>query len=123
MNRRIYGYFVLIFVLGLIVGAVGTVVYAWNSGHWRQPFGRRRLVRNLTRDLKLNDAQVKQLNQIIDQTSKKFDAVHQQVEPQFDAVRKESRDQIRAILTPEQSKKFDDMVRRWEARIHHGPPQ
>lgn len=122
MSRRVYVYFLLTFVLGLIIGAAGMVVWAWNSGHWRQPFGRRHLVRNLSRDLNLNDAQVKQLNQIIDGTSRQFEALHRQVEPQFESLRKQSNDQIRAILNPDQAKKFDEMVRRWRARMRHGPP-
>jgi Spy/CpxP family protein refolding chaperone len=40
--------------------------------------------------------------------------VHEQVAPQMDAIRKEGRDQIRAILTPEQLPKFEEKLRQMD---------
>ncbi len=123
MSRKIYLYVVLAFGLGVAVGAAGLFLFAWYGGHWRQHFGRRHLVAELTRQLKLSGAQVEQLNRILDDTSKKFAALRRQVQPQFDALRRQSQDEVRAILTPEQAKKYDEMVRQWEQKMRqHGPP-
>ena len=117
MTRRVYFYFVLTFVLGVIVGGAATVFYAWNSGHWHRPFKKERLVQRLTRDLNLSDQQVQQLKQIMDETMKKYQELQSQVRPQFDTIRQESHNRIRQILTPEQAQKFDEMVKRFERRF------
>lgn len=123
MTRRAYLYFILTFLLGIIVGGAAVLFYAWNTGHWHHPFDRQRLVRRLTRELKLNDVQVQQLNQIMDGTAKKMADLRKQMDPEFDAVRKASQDRVRQILTPEQLNKFNEMVRRFEERRgRRGPP-
>jgi Spy/CpxP family protein refolding chaperone len=124
MTRRAYLYFILTFVLGVIVGGAGVFYFAWSSGHWGpRHFDRQRLVRRLTRDLNLTNTQVQQLNQIMDDTSKKLEELRGQMDSQFDAARKESQDRVRQILTPEQLAKFNEMVRRFEERRQRrGPP-
>jgi Spy/CpxP family protein refolding chaperone len=123
MTRRAYLYFILTFFLGIVVGGAGVLFYAWNTGHWHRRFDRQRLVRRLTRDLDLNATQVQQLTQIMDETSKKMDALRHTLDPQLDALHKESQDRVRQILTPEQLKKFNEMVRRFEERRRRrGPP-
>jgi Spy/CpxP family protein refolding chaperone len=123
MKRRAYLYFVLTFLLGIVVGGAGVLFYAWNTGHWHRRFDRQRLVRHLTRDLNLNEGQVRQLNQIMDETSKKMDDLRHTMDPELDALRKESQDRVRQILTPEQLNKFNEMVRRFEdRRRRRGPP-
>lgn len=116
MSRRAYFYFILVFVLGVVVGSAGTVFYGWYSGRWHHRFDEKRVVHFLRHQLKLSDAQTQQVEQIIQQTEVKFHDLQQQVEPQFEAVRNESRDRIRKVLNPQQLTKFNQLVERFDAR-------
>ncbi|HUY13513.1 MAG TPA: hypothetical protein VMX16_07780 [Terriglobia bacterium] len=114
--RRVYIYFVLTFLLGAVCGGVGLYYYAWSSGHWHNPFSKETVVKNLTHDLRLNPAQVQQLRSIMDDADQKYDALHKQVEPQFVALHHQTQQRIRQILTPAQVQKFNEMIRRYEAK-------
>ena len=116
MTRRVYIYFVLTFLLGVILGGAGAFFGTWYTGHWHMRFDPQRIVEHMRRDLNLSDSQVQQLRQIMDETDAKFKELRKQTSPAFDTVRNEMRDRIRRILTPEQAVKFDEIVRRHDAR-------
>ena len=116
MTRRAYLYFVLTFLLGVVVGAAGLFYYAWHWGHWHRTFDKTSIVRHLTRDLNLSDAQAQQLGPIVDEWANQERDLRSRVDPQFQALRKEFRDQVRKILNPEQLEKFNELVRRHEER-------
>lgn len=123
MTRRAYIYFILTFVLGVFIGAAGAFFYGWHSGRWHRPFDRHRMVRHLRHDLNLNDSQTQQLDQILQETGKKYSDLEAKMDPEFEAVRQATRDRIRAILNPQQLVKFNELVRRFdESRKGHGPP-
>lgn len=117
MTRRAYLYFVLTFLLGVIVGGSSVYFYGWHSGRWHRPFNRGRVVRYLTRHLNLSDAQVQQLNQIMDESATKYKNLEKQVAPQFDALREDRRNRVRQILRPEQLTKFNELVRQRDERM------
>jgi len=96
--------------------------YAWYGGHWHREFDKQRVVRRLTRDLHLSEAQARQVDQIYDDTAKSYVELHKQVDPQFDAVRAHTRDRIRGVLSSEQLTKFNEMVRRSDERRKQRPP-
>jgi hypothetical protein len=124
MTRRVYVYFALTFLLGVVVGGAGVFYYAWHWGHWRHGFSKERLVRRLSRDLKLSDEQVQQLNQIYDDSEKQYGQLQQQIQPQAQALRQQTTDRIRKILNPDQAAKFEEIVRRREEermRRRRGP--
>ena len=102
MTRRAYLYFIITFLLGIIVGGAGVLFYGWYGGHWHRGFEKQRIVRRLSRELQLTDAQVKQLDQIVGDSMKRFMELRKQVDPQFDAAREETNNRIRQILSPEQ---------------------
>jgi hypothetical protein len=116
MSRRAYVYFALTFLLGVIVGGTCVYYYAWSTGHWRRPFNRQVFVSYLKWELNLSDTQVPQLEQILDGSTKKFRAAQQQADAQLNAIREETRKEIRQILSPQQTQKFDELVRRWDER-------
>lgn len=120
MTRRAYLYFVLTFLLGVIVGAAGLFSYAWYSGHWHQSFDTQHIIRHLTRELKLSDAQVQQLTPIVEDWTKKHAELRSQVAPQFQSLREEFRNRVSQILTPEQLEKFNKLVRRHDERMKRG---
>jgi len=123
MKQRAYLYFVLTFLLGAVIGAVGLYLYAWYGGHWRRPLNRGQFVHDLTRQLQLSDQQASQVNQIMNDSRKKYDQLHNQVRPQFEALRDETDGQIRQVLTPGQVSKFNELVREWRARGLPPPPR
>ena len=45
-----------------------------------------------------------------------FRAAQQQADAQLNAIRQETRNRIRQILSPQQTQKFDELVRRWDER-------
>ena len=115
MTRRVYIYFALTFLLGVVVGGGGVFYYGWHSGFLRP--SRHGLVRRLTRELNLSDAQVQQLSQIMDDAEKKHRQLQEQVRPQFQALHEETRDRIRKILNPDQVARFDEINRQFEQRM------
>jgi len=123
MTRRVYVYFAATFVLGVVVGACGMFFYAWYGGHWHREFDRQRVVRRLTRDLGLSEAQARQVDQIFQDTAKSYSELHKQVNPQFDAIRARTRDRIREVLNPEQLAKFNETVRQADERRKQRPPR
>ncbi len=119
MSRRAYLYFALTFLLGVVVGGASVYYYAWSTGHWHRPFNRQSFVQRVKSELNLSDTQVPQLEQILEGSTSRFAAAQQQSDAQLNAIRQETRNQIRQILTPEQSQKFDELVRRWDERRRH----
>lgn len=115
MKNHAYIYFLLTFVLGVVVGAAGMFSYTWYGGHWHQRLDRNYVVKYLTKELKLDDEQTGQLNRIMDDASQKYQALHSQVRPEFEALRQQTDNQIRHILSADQARKFDDLVRQWRA--------
>jgi flagellar biosynthesis chaperone FliJ len=121
MRGRAYIYFALTFLLGVIVGGACVYYYAWGTGRWHRPFNRQNFVRRLKGDLNLSDTQVSQLEQILDSSLSKLRSAQQQSDAQFNAIREETRNAIRQILSPQQIQKFDELVRRWDARRPRPP--
>ena len=107
------GLVIIVFLLGLALGALG--MYYW-GGHVlanrRGHFDRGKLLADMTREVGLTPDQQKQLEVIIEDTRGKFQAINDQTQPQLEQVRQQARDRIRAFLTPEQRPKFEDFVRR-----------
>jgi flagellar biosynthesis chaperone FliJ len=116
MSRRAYIYFALTFLLGVIVGGLCVYYYAWSAGQWHRPFNRQNFVSRLKVELDLSDTQVPQLEQILDGSTKKFKSAQQQAASELNAIRQETRNAIRQILSPQQARKFDELVRRWDER-------
>jgi len=122
MTRRAYLYFVMTFILGILVGGAGVLFYGWHFGRWHRGYDKDRIVRHMTRELRLSEPQAQQISRIMEESGKRFEELRRQHRPQFDALRKESRDRIRQVLTPEQAAKFDEMVRRLDERRKRAGP-
>jgi hypothetical protein len=114
-NRKAIALLFLVLVLGIALGAVGTMLVN------RRVYGARlrgpgtdptRPVARLTQDLNLTGDQIKQVSGILSDMQSKYDAIRQQMSPQFDQVRQQGREQIRQLLTPEQEPKFEEFLGR-----------
>ena len=117
ISRKAYALVVLVFLLGIALGALGTYVAAarvWGArpevhGHHDR---RAHMVEQLTHELNLTADQQKQIDAILADMQKQYAALHKQISPQTEQVRQQGREQIRALLTPEQQPKFDEFMRR-----------
>lgn len=117
-NRKALALIVLVFVLGIALGAVGHSLFD------RRVLGARaqiepqprpnppRAVARLTNELNLTPDQQKQIGDILGDMQHRYDAVHDQINPQLYQIREQGRDQIRQVLTPEQRPKFEDYLKR-----------
>src|SRR5260370_29049352 len=122
-NRKALALIILVFVVGVGVGAVGHSVGDRRVQGARPetpaPFlqprpNPPRAVARLTTELKLTPEQQKQIGDILADTQHRYDAIHDQMNPQFAQIRQEGRDQMRQVLTPEQRPKFEDYLKRLE---------
>jgi Spy/CpxP family protein refolding chaperone len=118
---------IAVFVLGIALGVLGThfegyrvfgnnVVRRPRPDHSpaAQQHERQERVEQLTRDLSLTPDQQQKLDATLTQMSATYSGIHQQFAGQMDQARKHGRDEIRAILTPEQVAKFDEMIRKMD---------
>lgn len=112
-SRKAIALIVLVFLLGIALGAVGNILVD------RRVLGARvrgaqqsRPMTRLTQALDLTADQQKQLSAILKDMQQGLDAVHQQMNPQFEQIRNEGHDKIRQILTPEQRPKFEEFLQR-----------
>ena len=110
---------VSVFVIGFAAGALSLNLYqqlnpsSKNNG----PRGAEYLIKRMNDEVGLKSDQEDQIKKILDETREKYRAVREEMEPavkgfepKFNAVREESRNRIRALLTPEQLPKYEEMV-------------
>ena len=117
MTRRVYFYFSVTFLLGIILGGVGVYYFLWSTGRLsHRGFNRDRAVAHFKKELDLSADQVEKIGAIFDETSQKVRDLQKQTEPQFQALHLETRGRIRQVLNPDQVKKFDEMMRQSDER-------
>jgi Spy/CpxP family protein refolding chaperone len=106
----------LIFLLGTALG--GTLGYVFAHRVSAAPAQltdaqrRAQKVQRLTQELTLTPEQQKQMDTIMISVQAQYKAIHQSTDPQINETRQKGREQIRAILTPEQKPKFEEFLRR-----------
>jgi len=114
---------ILVFLLGIVIGAVGARVCDKRQAGPRALIKPTRddVIQQMNRELDLNSDQQQQLSTIIDDTRARWRALYAPLDAQHEAIRQQSRDKIRAILTPEQRTKFEKFMQRVDAeRKKHG---
>ena len=106
----------VVFLLGTALG--GTLGYSYAhrlvsaaSTPLPEPVRRAQRVEQLTQLLALTSAQSQQVDTILLQRHTESKAIHDQTDAQLAQVHQKGRDQIRAILTPEQKPKFEDFLK------------
>ncbi len=109
-----------IFILGCLTGALLDSAYRLHARGQGQDMRDRRgkedVFEHMRRDLNLSDQQATEIRAILDQTRNNYRALRTEVGPRYDELRENSRAQIRALLTPEQQKRFDEKVAEHDAR-------
>lgn len=113
----------LIFFFGVIVGAALTSGAIWKEMHDVIEGGPDAVVGKLGdrlgKELKLDDAQKRMLDQIVTETRIELRLIRADQQPRVSATLATAAHKVRAVLSPEQQKKFDVIVERsrlkWES--------
>ncbi len=118
----------VVFILGAALG----VVFGYFYGHrstvsaanppLSEPARRAKRVEQLTQDLSLTSAQSQQLDTILSQLHAEYKTIHDESDSQLKQTRQKGRDQIRAILTPEQKPKFEEFLKRMDEERKRNTP-
>lgn len=108
----------VVFLLGAALGGVlgyGFARHAVSAASapapQPEPVRRAQRVEQLTRDLGLTSAQAQEVDAILLQRHTEAKNIHDQTDAQLEQVRQRGRDQIRAILTPDQKPKFEEFLK------------
>ncbi|HEY3901622.1 MAG TPA: hypothetical protein VGM54_23625 [Chthoniobacter sp.] len=111
--RRILGV-LLIFLFGVFVGAVVTGAGITQKIRELVLGGPEAVinvvVKRLDRELKLDDEQKRKLQVIVDDARIRLRQSHAKVQPEVEQTLRDAEDRTRAILYPNQVKKFDELV-------------
>ena len=115
----------VVFLLGAALGGVLGYSYEHHlvsaaSTPLPEPARRAQRIEELTRLLSLTNAQSQQVDAILLERHTEVKTLHDQTDAQIDQVRQKGRDQIRAILTPEQKPKFEDFLKDLDQKRKHG---
>lgn len=109
-----------IFVLGCVTGAALDSAYRLRAaGPSRRPPREQRhdhFFESLQKNLNLDERQSAQIRAVIDETRDGYRQLTTEVRPRYDSLRRDGRAKIRALLTPEQQQKFDQMTAERDAR-------
>ena len=105
---------ILVFILGILCGILAThLMYKYRfesilSGRAqnREEF----IVKKLNRRLNLDSRQEEQIRTIIHGTHEEMKALRNSFRPQTEAIIERSQAKIREILTPEQRKKYEQLI-------------
>jgi Spy/CpxP family protein refolding chaperone len=105
---------VIVFLLGLLGGALSThFYYKCRSDHGRGLHGQQReefLVNRLDRELSFTPTQKEQVKVIVRETMQEIRQVRRQFRPQMEAIIEKSQQKVDVLLTPEQRKKFEKII-------------
>ena len=128
-TRKAAIWVVIVFLLGALGGGMLGYGYAHHysvsaaSAPLPEPERRARRVAELTEKLGLTSDQAKQLDAIMLQRHTEVKTIRDQSDAQLEQVRQKGRDQIRAILTPEQKPKFEEFLQKLDAERKHNAPR
>jgi Spy/CpxP family protein refolding chaperone len=115
---KIWLVLLVVFVLGSVTGAALTGLYRSRAGGGAE--ARERAMHDrfekMRSELSLTDQQTTSVRTILDETRNEYRALRTELRPRFEEPRMKARTRIRALLTPEQQKKFDAMVAQQDAQ-------
>ncbi len=126
-GRKAAVWVAIVFLLGAVLGGMIGYGYAHRSvaaakAPLTEPERRAHRVEQMTQELGLTSDQAKQLDAILMQWHAEVKTIHQQSDAQIEQLRQKGRNEIRAILTPEQKPKFEEFLTKLDAeRKQHAP--
>ena len=116
---KIWLVLVVVFVLGCATGVALTGLYRSRASGDRPETRERAMNERFERmrnELSLTEQQTTSVRTILDETRNEYRALRTELRPRFEEPRLKARSRIRALLTPEQQKKFDAMVAQQDAQ-------
>jgi len=138
-TRKAAVWVVVVFLLGAAAGTMIGYGFARHSvaaasAPLPEPERRAKRVAEFTQELGLTSDQAKQLDAILlqrhtemkairDQMQSTVKTIRDQSDAQLEQVRQKGRNQIRAILTPEQKPKFEEILAKMDAERKRNAPQ
>ena len=116
---KIWLVLVAVFVLGAVTGGALTGLYrsraSGNSGRDAHERTMKERFEKMRQELSLTDQQTTQVRAILDETRNEYKSLREELRPRFDEPRVKARAKIRALLNPDQQKKFDALVAQQDA--------
>ena len=117
-KAKIWLVLVAVFVLGAVTGGALTGLYRSRASSANRE-GRERMMKDrfekMRQELSLTDQQTTQVRAILDETRNVYKTLREELRPRFDEPRLKARAKIRALLNPDQQKKFDTLVAQQDA--------
>lgn len=113
----------LVFLFGMLAG--GFVAFAVVHRHVRQVLQggpdavAEIIMRRLDRDLRLDAEQRGKLRTIVDSTRVELKSIRHEVQPRLNELLEAAENRVRAILKPEQTTRFNELVKKGRARWEH----
>ncbi len=106
-----------VFILGLLVGSMGAGLYM--KHHFPRPKGdpsemRAFLLKRFSHELDLSEEQRKEFELIIDQVGERLEEHFRKTHSEVADIIEPGFSQMREVLSPDQQKKFDELVERLE---------
>ncbi len=107
----------VIFLLGAIIGALGTGVFVMHRMRRFAEGGpalqKSWFMKRLNRKLDLTEAQQPEVEKILDQTEEEVHELLRQSFSEFSGIMQRQQTQLKEILTPEQQRELDEMFARF----------
>jgi Spy/CpxP family protein refolding chaperone len=118
----------VVFLLGAALGGMIGYGFAHRSVSAAstplpEPARRAHRVEQLTQLLSLTSTQSQQVDVILMQKHAEAKAIHDQTDAQLEQAHQKGREQIRAILTPEQKPKFEEFLKRLDEERKRREPK
>jgi Spy/CpxP family protein refolding chaperone len=132
VRRKASEWLALVFFLGVAVGGLFGYSFAHRSyaasrlsaPTLSEPERRAKRIAEMTKDIGLTPEQTRQFDSIIHAAHDEMKGIHEKSDADIDAVRQKAREQMRAVLTPEQKPTFEEYVQKLdEERKKAGPKQ
>jgi uncharacterized protein YdiU (UPF0061 family) len=109
-------YLILVFFSGILVGVVSHRLYLTSTVNASlvpppprtMDEVRRQYLADMRKKVGVNDEQIASVNQILDETKRRFDDLHAQEKPLRDKIQQDQHDAISALLTDQQKVAFDN---------------
>lgn len=110
------------FVLGAFVGGAATT-FAERRSHAKHERSRPSFVERLTKELDLTATQRDSIQAVFDRHQPAMDSLWQRMRPEFESERQVIRNEVTALLTPEQRAKYAALIQRLDSlrRASGGP--
>lgn len=109
------GLLALAFALGALAGGAATMAADRTSHKSRDRYSPQSFAERLASDLGLDAAQQQAVVEAIERHQPVMDSIWAQVREQFSAERQSLRQDIRALLSPEQVQKYNELVARYDS--------